>query len=181
MSGEVMMLPKATRADGSVANGMTGLGTFADQMTCNQANVVKVDTDLPDAQLALIGCGVTTGVGAALNTAKIMPGSTVAVIGCGGVGPGGHPGCAHRGREPHLRDRPGGDEAQDRRVARRDRPRRPRRRRPDRAGARSSPAESAPTTRSRSSACPRPSSRRTRRPGAAAPSWSSACRSGTRR
>jgi S-(hydroxymethyl)glutathione dehydrogenase/alcohol dehydrogenase len=55
-------------------------------MTCNQANVVKVDTDLPDSQLALIGCGVTTGVGAALNTARITPGSTVAVIGCGGVG-----------------------------------------------------------------------------------------------
>src|SRR3954447_7072702 len=86
MSSEVMMLPKATRADGSVANSMTGLGTFADQMTCNQANVVKVDTDLPDSQLALIGCGVTTGVGAALTTARIAPGSTVAVMGCGGVG-----------------------------------------------------------------------------------------------
>ena len=47
---------------------------------------MKVETDLPDAQLALIGCGVTTGVGAALNTAKVEPGSTVAVIGCGGVG-----------------------------------------------------------------------------------------------
>jgi S-(hydroxymethyl)glutathione dehydrogenase/alcohol dehydrogenase len=48
--------------------------------------VVKVETDLPDEQLALIGCGVTTGVGAALNTARIVPGSSVAVIGCGGVG-----------------------------------------------------------------------------------------------
>ena len=47
---------------------------------------VKVETDLPSEQLALIGCGVTTGVGAALNTAQIEPGSTVAVIGCGGVG-----------------------------------------------------------------------------------------------
>jgi len=47
---------------------------------------VKVDTDLPDEQLALIGCGVTTGVGAALNTANVQPGTTVAVIGCGGVG-----------------------------------------------------------------------------------------------
>ena len=47
---------------------------------------VKVETDLPAEQLALIGCGVTTGVGAALNTAQIKPGSTVAVIGCGGVG-----------------------------------------------------------------------------------------------
>jgi S-(hydroxymethyl)glutathione dehydrogenase/alcohol dehydrogenase len=48
--------------------------------------VVKVQTDLPAEQLALIGCGVTTGVGAALNTAKVQPGSSVAVIGCGGVG-----------------------------------------------------------------------------------------------
>ena len=55
-------------------------------MTCNESSIVKVDTDLPDEQLALIGCGVTTGVGAALNTAKVQPGSTVAVIGCGGVG-----------------------------------------------------------------------------------------------
>ncbi len=86
MGNEVFVTPKATRADGSIAISMTGLGTFADQMTCNQANVVKIDTDLPDAQLALIGCGVTTGVGAALNTARIVPGSTVAVIGCGGVG-----------------------------------------------------------------------------------------------
>ncbi len=86
MSGDVMFAPRATRADGSTPNGFTGLGTFTDQMTCNQASVVKVDTDLPDTQLALIGCGVTTGVGAALNTAQIRPGSTVAVIGCGGVG-----------------------------------------------------------------------------------------------
>ncbi len=84
--GDVMMKPKATRADGTTALSMTGLGTFADQMTCDQTSVVKIDTDLPDSQLALIGCGVTTGVGAALNTAKIVPGSTVAVIGCGGVG-----------------------------------------------------------------------------------------------
>ena len=65
---------------------MTGLGTFAELMTVQQMSVVKVETDLPDEQLALIGCGVTTGVGAALNTAKVEPGSTVAVIGCGGVG-----------------------------------------------------------------------------------------------
>ena len=65
---------------------MTGLGTFAESMVCDEMSVVKVETDLPDEQLALIGCGVTTGVGAALNTAKVAPGSTVAVIGCGGVG-----------------------------------------------------------------------------------------------
>ncbi|HEY8217188.1 MAG TPA: Zn-dependent alcohol dehydrogenase [Acidimicrobiia bacterium] len=82
----VMMSPRATRADGSVLPTMTGLGTFAEQMTCDEMSLVKVETDLPDEQLALIGCGVTTGVGAALNTAQVQPGSTVVVIGCGGVG-----------------------------------------------------------------------------------------------
>ena len=65
---------------------MTGLGTFAEAITTSESSVVKVESDLPDAQLALIGCGVTTGVGAALNTASVKPGSTVAVLGCGGVG-----------------------------------------------------------------------------------------------
>ena len=82
----VMMTPRATRNDGTLLPTMTGLGTFADQMTCQEMSLVKVETDLPDAELALIGCGVTTGVGAALNTAHVEPGSTVVVIGCGGVG-----------------------------------------------------------------------------------------------
>jgi S-(hydroxymethyl)glutathione dehydrogenase/alcohol dehydrogenase len=82
----VMMSPRATRKDGTPLPAMTGLGTFADMMTCDEMSVVRVETDLPDEQLALIGCGVTTGVGAALNTARIKPGSTVVVIGCGGVG-----------------------------------------------------------------------------------------------
>jgi len=82
----VMANPRATREDGTPLMTMTGLGTFADAMTCDEISLVKVDTDLPDEQLALIGCGVTTGVGAALNTAHIEPGSTVAVVGCGGVG-----------------------------------------------------------------------------------------------
>jgi S-(hydroxymethyl)glutathione dehydrogenase/alcohol dehydrogenase len=83
---EISFIPKATRADGSNAIALTALGTFSDQMTVHEASVVKVGTDLPDEQLALIGCGVTTGVGAALNTARVEPGATVAVIGCGGVG-----------------------------------------------------------------------------------------------
>ena len=65
---------------------MTGLGTFAEEMMVDEAMVVKVETDVPAEQLALIGCGVTTGVGAALNTAQVEPGATVTVIGCGGVG-----------------------------------------------------------------------------------------------
>jgi S-(hydroxymethyl)glutathione dehydrogenase/alcohol dehydrogenase len=85
-TAETAMLPRARRADGSNVAGFTGLGTFADVMTVRESQAVKVETDLPDEQLALIGCGVTTGVGAALNTARVEPGSTVAVIGCGGVG-----------------------------------------------------------------------------------------------
>ena len=82
----VMMSMRGNRPDGSQYMAMTGLGTFAEAMTCNESSIVKIDTELPDEQLALIGCGVTTGVGAALNTAEVQPGTTVAVIGCGGVG-----------------------------------------------------------------------------------------------
>ncbi|HEX2383695.1 MAG TPA: Zn-dependent alcohol dehydrogenase [Acidimicrobiales bacterium] len=85
-SSETMIAARGTREDGSSVYGMTGLGTFADVMMTNEASLVKVETDVPNEQLALIGCGVTTGVGAALLTAKVQPGSTVAVIGCGGVG-----------------------------------------------------------------------------------------------
>ncbi len=63
-----------------------GCGTFAEAMVVHEASVVRVQTDLADEQLALLGCGVTTGLGAALNTAAVIPGSSVAVIGCGGVG-----------------------------------------------------------------------------------------------
>ena len=82
----VMGVPRATRGDGTPLMTMTGLGTFSDMMTCDEISLIKVETDLPDEQLALIGCGVTTGVGAAVNTAQVVPGSTVAVVGCGGVG-----------------------------------------------------------------------------------------------
>jgi S-(hydroxymethyl)glutathione dehydrogenase/alcohol dehydrogenase len=83
---EISMQMRGTRPDGNLYFCMTGLGTFAEAMTVDESSLVKVETDLPDAQLALIGCGVTTGVGAALNTAKVKPGASVAVLGCGGVG-----------------------------------------------------------------------------------------------
>jgi S-(hydroxymethyl)glutathione dehydrogenase/alcohol dehydrogenase len=78
--------PKLRRADGGLASRMLGVGTFAEAAVVDERALVKVETDLPDEQLALIGCGVTTGVGAALNTAVVEPGSSVAVFGCGGVG-----------------------------------------------------------------------------------------------
>jgi len=71
---------------GQRAGAVCGCGTFAEAMVVHEASVVPVQTDLADEQLALLGCGVTTGLGAALNTAAVIPGSSVAVIGCGGVG-----------------------------------------------------------------------------------------------
>lgn len=87
-------LPTAVRSEAVRAHSdagvgyhaMAGLGGFADELIAEETMVVPVRSDRPSAQLALIGCGVATGVGAALNTAKVLPGSTVAVIGCGGVG-----------------------------------------------------------------------------------------------
>jgi S-(hydroxymethyl)glutathione dehydrogenase / alcohol dehydrogenase len=71
---------------GRQAAAVCGCGTFAEAMVVHEASLVPVQTDLADAELALLGCGVTTGLGAALNTAAVAPGSSVAVIGCGGVG-----------------------------------------------------------------------------------------------
>jgi S-(hydroxymethyl)glutathione dehydrogenase / alcohol dehydrogenase len=62
------------------------LSAFAERMLVHEHALVKIRTDMPLDRAALIGCGVTTGLGAALNTAKVRPGSSVAVIGCGGVG-----------------------------------------------------------------------------------------------
>ncbi|MGH9029307.1 MAG: Zn-dependent alcohol dehydrogenase [Acidimicrobiales bacterium] len=66
--------------------GFAGTGTFAEEMVLPKQGVVKIPDDVPYEIGALIGCGVTTGVGAALNTAKVKPGSSVAVFGAGGVG-----------------------------------------------------------------------------------------------
>jgi Zn-dependent alcohol dehydrogenase len=62
------------------------MGSFAEYAVMPAEQVIKVDTALPIEQLCLIGCAVTTGVGAVVNTAKVPAGSSAAVIGCGGVG-----------------------------------------------------------------------------------------------
>lgn len=82
------MLDGSTRfsADGSPLHVMGMAGTFSDTMILPEISLVKVDDDVPLPVAALVGCGVLTGVGAALNTADIHEGDTVAVIGCGGVG-----------------------------------------------------------------------------------------------
>ncbi len=63
-----------------------GLSTFAEYAVVPEDNLVLVRDDAPLDKLVLIGCGVSTGVGAAIHTAKVRPGSKVVVIGAGGVG-----------------------------------------------------------------------------------------------
>ncbi|OWU85931.1 alcohol dehydrogenase [Oceanicola sp. 22II-s10i] len=62
------------------------LGAFAEEMLVHENAIVKIRDDMPLDRAALIGCGVLTGTGSVIRTAKVPPGSTVAVIGCGGVG-----------------------------------------------------------------------------------------------
>ncbi|MEE2785190.1 MAG: Zn-dependent alcohol dehydrogenase [Pseudomonadota bacterium] len=62
------------------------LSSFAEYMLVHEHAIVKIRDDMPLDRAALIGCGVTTGVGAVIHTAAVEPGATVAVIGCGGVG-----------------------------------------------------------------------------------------------
>jgi len=65
---------------------MAGLGTFSEYSVIPEGSAIKVGNNAPLETVCLIGCGVTTGVGAAINTAEVHKGSSVAVIGCGGVG-----------------------------------------------------------------------------------------------
>jgi S-(hydroxymethyl)glutathione dehydrogenase / alcohol dehydrogenase len=74
----------AHRADGTPV--VTGIGTYAELITIRGTWAFPIDSTLPDTTLTLLGCGITTGVGAALNVADVQPGDTVAVVGCGHLG-----------------------------------------------------------------------------------------------
>ncbi|MDG4863715.1 Zn-dependent alcohol dehydrogenase [Streptomyces sp. T-3] len=78
-------VPNFKRAGGDIF-GFAGTGTFAEEVVVDARCAVPIPDDVPFDIAALIGCGVTTGLGAAVNTAKVEAGSSVAVIGCGGVG-----------------------------------------------------------------------------------------------
>jgi S-(hydroxymethyl)glutathione dehydrogenase/alcohol dehydrogenase len=73
-------------ARGNPLNVFSGCGVMAEYATLHKDNVVKIDPNIPLDRAALVGCAVTTGVGAVFNTARVAPGSSVAVFGCGGVG-----------------------------------------------------------------------------------------------
>jgi len=73
-------------AAGKPLNIFSGCGSMAEYATVSAENLIRIDPKIPLDCAALVGCGVTTGVGAVFNTAKVQPGSSVAVFGCGGVG-----------------------------------------------------------------------------------------------
>jgi S-(hydroxymethyl)glutathione dehydrogenase/alcohol dehydrogenase len=77
--------PKLTW-NGAAVNQFANLSAYAEKMLVHENGLVKVRDDMPLDRGALIGCGVTTGVGAVLNTARVEAGATVAVYGAGGVG-----------------------------------------------------------------------------------------------
>jgi len=78
--------PRTHDAAGKPLNIFSGCGAMAEYATVSAENLIKIDPKIPLDCAALVGCGVTTGVGAVFNTARVAPGSSVAVFGCGGVG-----------------------------------------------------------------------------------------------
>ena len=71
---------------GKPLNQILNLSGFAEQMLVHEHALVKITPEMPLDRAALIGCAVMTGYGAVVHTAKVEPGSTVAVMGCGGIG-----------------------------------------------------------------------------------------------
>lgn len=73
-------------ADGTGIGQMSGIGTFSDYTTVSVNSAIKIDKDLPLDKMCLLGCGVGTGWGSAVNSAQVRPGETVIVMGIGGIG-----------------------------------------------------------------------------------------------
>lgn len=77
--------PPFRRRDGKTVPSYT-LGAFAEEMILHELSAIPVNTELPPAQAALLGCAVLTGTGSVFNATNVRPGETVLVQGCGGVG-----------------------------------------------------------------------------------------------
>ena len=78
--------PPRLRRRGAALHQLYGVGGFAEQLLVHESNVVPIPANFPLREASLMGCSIVTGVGAVLNTARVRPGSTVAVFGAGGVG-----------------------------------------------------------------------------------------------
>jgi S-(hydroxymethyl)glutathione dehydrogenase/alcohol dehydrogenase len=88
-TGETLRPPEAPprlSQGGEVIHQFVNLSSFAEESLVHENACVAISRDMPFDRAALIGCAVTTGVGAVINTAGVRAGETVAVIGCGGVG-----------------------------------------------------------------------------------------------
>jgi alcohol dehydrogenase len=85
-AGTLLSGGKRLHRNGQHINHHLGVSGFAEYATVSRRSCVKVDRELPLDEAALFGCAVLTGVGAVINTAKVPAGSTVAVVGLGGVG-----------------------------------------------------------------------------------------------
>ena len=83
--------------DGAPIGQMAGISTFAEHTTVHVDSAVKIEKDLPLEKVCLLGCGVGTGWGSAVNVAEVRPGDTVIVMGVGGVGINAVQGAAHAG------------------------------------------------------------------------------------
>lgn len=85
-AGTLLSGRRRLSCDGAEINHHLGVSAFADYAVVSRRSLVRVDLDLPLDEAALFGCAVLTGVGAVVNTARLQPGQTAAVIGLGGVG-----------------------------------------------------------------------------------------------
>ncbi|WIM11489.1 zinc-binding dehydrogenase [Enhydrobacter sp.] len=85
-AGQLLSGHHRLHLDGKPVNHQSGVSCFAEYAVVDRGSVVVIDSSLPLDLAALFGCAVVTGVGAVVNTAQIQPGSSVAVVGLGGVG-----------------------------------------------------------------------------------------------
>ena len=85
-AGTLLSGGRRIQGDNGLINHHLGCSAFAEYATVSRRSLVKVDADLPFEHAALFGCAVLTGVGAVVNTGRVQAGSSVAVIGLGGVG-----------------------------------------------------------------------------------------------
>jgi len=85
-AGTLLSGARRLHRDGSPLHHHLGCSAFAEYATVSRNSLIKIDPELPLDEAALFGCAVLTGVGAVLNTARVTPGSTAAVVGLGGVG-----------------------------------------------------------------------------------------------
>ncbi|CAI5695404.1 alcohol dehydrogenase 1 [Oreochromis niloticus] len=96
-SKEMALAKSRFTCNGQKLRQFMGISTFSEYTVTHQMAVAKIDSDAPLDKVCLLGCGVCTGYGAAVNTAKVEPGSTCAVFGLGAVGLAAVMGCEAAG------------------------------------------------------------------------------------